>query len=130
MSSAAKPLKVGSLTNGKASGSTPAASNPRATPTTSTPIKSDLPNPEDISSPHELTMFVDTLLSQLETKFDEMSTQVLDKMTAMSTRVDSLEVAIQDLINDTHMTPLPTPGPSSLSRSESNGTVKSADQTD
>ncbi|KAG8858764.1 hypothetical protein FRB96_004901 [Tulasnella sp. 330] len=130
MSSAAKPLKVSSLTNGKSSSSAPTPPTARAAPNTSTAAKSDLPNPEDISSPHELTMFVDTLLTQLEAKFDEMSTQVLDKMTAMSTRVDALEVAIQDLINDTHVTPLPTPGPSSLSRSESNGTVKSVEQTD
>lgn len=93
---------------------------------------------------------MDTLLTQLEAKFDEMSSQVLDKskvghryrkkdpaltyernpVTTMSTRVDALEVAIQDLINDTHVTPLPTPGPSSLSRSESSGTVKSVEQTD
>jgi Heat shock factor binding protein 1 len=35
--------------------------------------------PEDISSPHELTAFVETLLGQLETKFDDMSSQILDR---------------------------------------------------
>jgi len=60
-------------------------------------------------------MFVETLLTQLETKFDEMSSQVLDKMTTMSTRVDALEVAIQDLINDTHVPATPM----NLSRSDS-----------
>ncbi|KIK03006.1 hypothetical protein K443DRAFT_5731 [Laccaria amethystina LaAM-08-1] len=55
--------------------------------------------PNDISSPHELTAFVETLLEQLDAKFDEMSTQILDRMTQMSTRVDALEASIQDIIN-------------------------------
>ncbi|KAF9059333.1 heat shock factor binding protein 1-domain-containing protein [Rhodocollybia butyracea] len=54
--------------------------------------------PPDISSPHELTAFVETLLEQLDAKFDEMSTQILDKMSEMSTRVDALETAINDII--------------------------------
>jgi heat shock factor-binding protein 1 len=37
------------------------------------------PRPEDISSPHELTAFVETLLGQLEAKFDDMSSQILEK---------------------------------------------------
>ncbi|KAI0784551.1 heat shock factor binding protein 1-domain-containing protein [Abortiporus biennis] len=57
------------------------------------------PNPSDISSPHELTAFVETLLEQLETKFDDMSSQILDRMMQMSTRVDALEASIQDIIN-------------------------------
>ncbi|PVF95133.1 hypothetical protein CPB86DRAFT_788321 [Serendipita vermifera] len=54
---------------------------------------------EEITSPHELTAFVEQLLNQIEAKFDDMSTQILEKMNAMSTRVDTLEAAIQDLIN-------------------------------
>ncbi|KAF9815824.1 hypothetical protein IEO21_04336 [Rhodonia placenta] len=56
-------------------------------------------NPSDISSPHELTAYVESLLEQLDTKFDDMSTQILDRMMQMSTRVDALEAAIQDIIN-------------------------------
>ncbi|KAF8813499.1 hypothetical protein BYT27DRAFT_7181048 [Phlegmacium glaucopus] len=55
--------------------------------------------PKDISSPHELTAFVETLLEQLDSKFDDMSTQILDRMNQMSTRVDALEASIQDIIN-------------------------------
>ncbi|KAF8574940.1 hypothetical protein K439DRAFT_1250991, partial [Ramaria rubella] len=73
-----------------------------------------LAKPEDISSPHELTVFVETLLGQLETKFDDMSTQILDRMSQMSARVDSLESSIQDLINGDVSVPqspaLGTPG--------------------
>ncbi|KAJ7760624.1 heat shock factor binding protein 1-domain-containing protein [Mycena maculata] len=69
--------------------------------------------PGDISSPHELTAFVETLLEQLDTKFDEMSTQILDRMTQMSTRVDALEASIHDIINgdvSVPQSPSPVPG--------------------
>ncbi|KAI0076182.1 hypothetical protein K474DRAFT_1623347 [Panus rudis PR-1116 ss-1] len=56
-------------------------------------------NPSDISSPHELTAFVETLLEQLDAKFDEMSSEILDRMMQMSSRVDALEASIQDIIN-------------------------------
>ncbi|RSH80126.1 hypothetical protein EHS25_007231 [Saitozyma podzolica] len=54
---------------------------------------------KDVVSPGELCGFVDTLLSQLETRFDEMSEQVLGRMNDMSTRIDGLENAIQDLMH-------------------------------
>ncbi|KAH9965245.1 heat shock factor binding protein 1-domain-containing protein [Russula dissimulans] len=58
-----------------------------------------LANPADISSPHELTAFVETLLEQLDTKFDDMSSQIIERMIQMSQRVDALEASIQDIIN-------------------------------
>ncbi|KAG8755395.1 hypothetical protein FRC14_004067 [Serendipita sp. 396] len=64
---------------------------------------------EDITSPHELTAFVEQLLNQIEAKFDDMSGQILDRMNAMSTRVDALEGAIQDLISSSDYTQ-PQPG--------------------
>ncbi|KAL0945457.1 hypothetical protein HGRIS_000947 [Hohenbuehelia grisea] len=75
----------------------------------------------DISSPHELTAFVETLLEQLDTKFDEMSTQILDRMTQMSTRVDALEASIQDIINgdlNLPQSPSPVPGTPGARRSD------------
>ncbi|KAG8930756.1 hypothetical protein FRC03_004459 [Tulasnella sp. 419] len=94
----AKPLKV-PATNGKASSS----SSPSDTKTSSSKTAPSSIASTDISSPHELTAFVETILSNLETRFDDMSSQVLDKMNQMSTRVDSLELAMQDLLNDTYM---------------------------
>ncbi|KAF9031523.1 hypothetical protein BDZ89DRAFT_984632 [Hymenopellis radicata] len=63
---------------------------------------------KEISSPHELTAFVETLLEQLDSKFDEMSTQILDRMSQMSTRVDALEASIQDIINGDISPTMPT----------------------
>jgi len=54
---------------------------------------------KEVVSPGELCGFVDTLLNQLETRFEEMSEQVVTKMNAMSNRIDSLENAIQDLMH-------------------------------
>ncbi|KAH7928122.1 hypothetical protein BV22DRAFT_1005602 [Leucogyrophana mollusca] len=87
--------------------STPArptiSSDPSGTRTPTKPAVAS--NPTEISSPHELTAFVETLLEQLDTKFDEMSTQILDRMMQMSSRVDALEASIQDIINGDVTTP-------------------------
>ncbi|KAJ7220296.1 heat shock factor binding protein 1-domain-containing protein [Mycena pura] len=110
MASSALPLKVTPATPAKAT------DNERdKTPTPSVKSTAPVPSigPGDISSPHELTAFVESLLEQLDTKFDEMSTQILDRMTEMSTRVDSLEAAIHDIINgdiSVPQSPSPIPG--------------------
>jgi len=75
---------------------TPTASSKHSGPTPKT--AGGPPGLADISSPHELTAFVETLLEQLENKFDDISTQILDRMTQMSGRVDALEAAIHDII--------------------------------
>ncbi|TCD64040.1 hypothetical protein EIP91_004589 [Steccherinum ochraceum] len=93
-SSAALPLNV----TPSATPARPAASQQKVNGASSTP--SGIPEAAaDISSPHELTAFVEQLLEQLDTKFDDMSSQILDRMMQMSTRVDALEASIQDIIN-------------------------------
>jgi len=79
----------------------PATKQPttNGTSSNSPPLLKPPPNPSDISSPHELTAFVESLLEQLDAKFDDMSSQILDRMMQMSTRVDALEASIQDIIN-------------------------------
>ncbi|KAN0092687.1 Heat shock factor binding protein 1 domain containing protein [Tylopilus felleus] len=105
MASSALPLKV-----------TPASTPARPHPTSEvasgsrTPTKQSVTaNPGEISSPHELTAFVETLLEQLDTKFDDMSSQILDRMAQMSNRVDALERAIQDIISGDVTTPSTSP---------------------
>ncbi|KAL4074866.1 heat shock factor binding protein 1-domain-containing protein [Scleroderma yunnanense] len=107
MPSSALPLKVTPASTPARSGTTPDHSGSR-TPTSRPPV----PNPTEISSPHELTAFVETLLEQLDTKFDEMSSQILDRMTQMSNRVDALEAAIQDIISGDVSTPNTSQSPS------------------
>ncbi|KAF5378983.1 hypothetical protein D9757_009114 [Collybiopsis confluens] len=118
MASTAQPLKVTatSAKNAAESEATDKTKKAIATPKASMGLN-------HISSPHELTAFVETLLEQLDSKFDEMSSQILDRMTQMSTRVDALEAAIQDIINgDPSIPQSPTrnPGtPSGMRRSDS-----------
>ncbi|KAJ3546065.1 hypothetical protein NMY22_g2192 [Coprinellus aureogranulatus] len=108
--STALPLKVPA---------TPARSN--ESDKDKTPIATSKPSepkgaiePKDISSPHELTAFVENLLEQLDAKFDDMSSQILERMSQMSTRVDALESSIQDIINGDTSTPQsPSPMPPS-----------------
>ncbi|KAJ3555341.1 hypothetical protein NM688_g2631 [Phlebia brevispora] len=98
-SSVAKPLKVTpSMTPSRQSAS---PITPNGTPSNANKA---VPNAPDVSSPHELTAFVETLLEQLDAKFDDMSSQILERMTQMSTRVDALEAAIQDIINGENTT--------------------------
>ncbi|KAJ3711335.1 heat shock factor binding protein 1-domain-containing protein [Lentinula raphanica] len=108
----AQPLKVSPATPAKnATENDPSDKTPLAVKGTTTPKPSMGVN--NISSPHELTAFVETLLEQLDSKFDEMSSQILDRMNQMSTRVDALESSIQDIINgdlSVPQSPSPIPG--------------------
>ncbi|KAF8727176.1 hypothetical protein AX14_007521 [Amanita brunnescens Koide BX004] len=112
MSSSALPLNVSTP-------SKPAEGDKDRTPTSSgnsSTTKVGTIAPSDISSPHELTAFVESLLERLNSNFDDMSNQILDRMNQMSSRVDALEAAIQDIINGditAPQSPSP-PGPNSL----------------
>ncbi|KAJ3812296.1 heat shock factor binding protein 1-domain-containing protein [Lentinula lateritia] len=112
-SSTALPLKVTPATPAKISTESESADKtPLARMGTTTTPKPTM-GVTNISSPHELTAFVETLLEQLDTKFDEMSSQILDRMDQMSTRVDALESSIQDIINgdlSVPQSPSPIPG--------------------
>ncbi|KAI5122549.1 hypothetical protein M0805_005276 [Coniferiporia weirii] len=95
--SSAKPLKISASTPSKppANSPIPAKEAPSAAASTSTSAA----NTSDITSPHELTAFVENLLEGLDAKFDDMSSQILERMNQMSSRVDALEASIQDIIN-------------------------------
>ncbi|KAI5892612.1 uncharacterized protein SCHCODRAFT_02626631 [Schizophyllum commune H4-8] len=70
----------------------------------------------DITSPHELTAFVERLLSQLDDKFESMSGQIMERMDQMSARVDALEASIQDIISDDLSPTSPSPNPTTHRR--------------
>ncbi|GAA5902095.1 heat shock factor-binding 1 family protein [Sporobolomyces salmoneus] len=56
---------------------------------------------KDVTSPVELTQFVDTLLNDLEAQFDTLSSDVLSRLSTLSTRVDSLETSLAGLMSGT-----------------------------
>ncbi|CAK5269429.1 unnamed protein product [Mycena citricolor] len=98
MASSAQPLKFSPSTPAKSPESGERGQTPPAPASKPNAPKTSI-GPGDISSPHELTAFVESLLEQLDTKFDEMSSQILERMSQMSTRVDALEASIHDIIN-------------------------------
>ncbi|KAG7089861.1 hypothetical protein E1B28_011505 [Marasmius oreades] len=112
MTSTALPLKVPSTAPSKAT-----ENDAEKTHLATTKPKGNI-GVNHISSPHELTAFVETLLEQLDSKFDEMSSQILERMSQMSTRVDALESSIQDIING-DVPASPTPGTPGIKRSDS-----------
>ncbi|KAI0649172.1 heat shock factor binding protein 1-domain-containing protein [Trametes meyenii] len=113
---ATQPAASPALPLNVAPGSRPAtAQSVLSTASSSTVVSKPAPNPPDISSPHELTAFVESLLEQLDQKFDDMSNQILDRMTQMSSRVDALEASIHDIINNDTVQPLPPSLPQSPS---------------
>ncbi|KAF9266523.1 hypothetical protein L218DRAFT_858081 [Marasmius fiardii PR-910] len=112
MASTALPLNVPSATPSKS-----VESDQERTPLATTKPKGNI-GVNHISSPHELTAFVETLLEQLDSKFDEMSSQILERMSQMSSRVDALEASIQDIING-DVPASPTPGTPGIKRSDS-----------
>ncbi|RIB12319.1 heat shock factor binding protein 1-domain-containing protein [Gigaspora rosea] len=60
----------------------------------------DQPNAvfSDIQTPQELTAFVETMLRQLQTKFDDLSTQLVNKMEDMDSRIDVLQKSLETLM--------------------------------
>ncbi|KAJ3397241.1 Heat shock factor-binding protein 1 [Lobulomyces angularis] len=59
-------------------------------------------NPE---TPQELTAFIETVIKQLQSKFEDMSTQIVSKskfeVDDMGSRIDELEKSIGDLLQQT-----------------------------
>ncbi|BGP35832.1 hypothetical protein JCM10296v2_007684 [Rhodotorula toruloides] len=63
----------------------------------------------EVTSPLELTQFVDNLLNDLESRFDALSSDVLSRLNSLSTRVDSLETSLSDLMSGTALPPPSSP---------------------
>ncbi|KAF0453616.1 HSBP1-domain-containing protein [Gigaspora margarita] len=72
----------------------------------STPLSQESTKPNDqtnavfsdIQTPQELTAFVETMLRQLQTKFDDLSTQLVNKMEDMDSRIDVLQKSLETLM--------------------------------
>ncbi|KAG0660255.1 hypothetical protein C6P46_004709 [Rhodotorula mucilaginosa] len=72
-----------------------------------------------VTSPLELTQFVDTLLNDLEARFDSLSSDVLSRLNSLSTRVDSLETSLADLMSGSTLPPPPPQPPASTNAASS-----------
>ncbi|KAI8805149.1 heat shock factor binding protein 1-domain-containing protein [Cladochytrium replicatum] len=70
----------------------------------------------DVQSPQELSVFVETVLKQLQSKFEDVSTQIISKLDEMGSRVDDLEKTIGDLL--TQSTTLNAQGNNSTSKDD------------
>ncbi|GAA5983733.1 hypothetical protein JCM11641_001736 [Rhodosporidiobolus odoratus] len=73
----------------------------------------------DVTSPLELTQFVDNLLNDLESRFDTLSQDVLSRLNSLSTRVDSLETSLSDLMSGADSGPLASSTTTGAGSSES-----------
>ncbi|KAH8922505.1 hypothetical protein BT69DRAFT_1320131 [Atractiella rhizophila] len=64
----------------------------------------------EITSAVELNDWVDSLLTNLESRFDQMSEEVKERLQAATSRIDSLEQSIADLMQNPPMDPTASPG--------------------
>jgi len=101
MASFAKPLKIPNSTPAKPNSSFSSSSHKPGSGGGNSAQNGDSSNTNtsDITSPHELITFVDNLLENIDTKFDDMTAQFIERMNQMSGDVDKLEASIQDIIN-------------------------------
>jgi len=52
----------------------------------------------DPNAPQDLTIFVQTLLQQMQSKFEQMSDSIIGRIDEMGNRIDELEKSIADLM--------------------------------
>ncbi|PWN28064.1 hypothetical protein BDZ90DRAFT_212941, partial [Jaminaea rosea] len=74
--------------------SSPAAPTAALAPTSSS---GDAGEPS-ISSPHELTEWVESLLDNLQTRFDRMDRAAAERLDEMGKRLDRLEAGVEAMI--------------------------------
>ena len=71
------------------------------------------------SSPEELTLFVQTLLEQMQSKFNTMGDSIIGRIDEMGNRIDELEKSIGDLMEQAGMDQNDHPNPHGLIMSPS-----------
>ena len=60
---------------------------------------------EPPSNPQDLTLFVQNLLEQMQTRFETMSNQIVDHIDEMGNRIDDLEKSIAELTEQAGVDP-------------------------
>ncbi|KQK18625.1 heat shock factor-binding protein 1 [Brachypodium distachyon] len=61
------------------------------------PIKAEQDSDGSAQSTADMTAFVQNLLVQMQTRFQTMSENIISKIDEMGTRIDELEMSINDL---------------------------------
>ena len=54
----------------------------------------------DVDSAAELTNMVQTMLSQMQTRFGEMNKNIVDRIDTMGSKIDDLETSIKELVQE------------------------------
>ena len=54
---------------------------------------------DESAAPQQLGDWVESLLTQIEKRFDEQNKQVVNRMNEMADRIDALESSIQELVH-------------------------------
>lgn len=54
---------------------------------------------DESAAPQQLSEWVESLLTQIEKRFDEQNKQVVNRMNEMADRIDALESSIQELVH-------------------------------
>ncbi|PWN97194.1 hypothetical protein FA09DRAFT_330826 [Tilletiopsis washingtonensis] len=105
------PMAVSASSGGASTTSTAASMSAAAAPASApaaaaafaaTAPDATLPDAAGISSPHELTDWVERLVDGLEAKFNGMSESVEVRMREMSARLDALEASIKGVVSLSH----------------------------
>mmetsp|Transcript_35507 Transcript_35507/g.40452 ORF Transcript_35507/g.40452 Transcript_35507/m.40452 type:complete len:95 (-) Transcript_35507:47-331(-) len=68
---------------------------------------------DEENQPKVLSMFVDEMLDQMQSKFTTMGDSIMGRMNKMGTRMDELETSIGDLMGQAGLEPPPPSTPPS-----------------
>eukprot|EP00244_Chara_vulgaris_P005124 TRINITY_DN2045_c0_g1_i1.p2 TRINITY_DN2045_c0_g1~~TRINITY_DN2045_c0_g1_i1.p2 ORF type:complete len:102 (-),score=21.12 TRINITY_DN2045_c0_g1_i1:628-933(-) len=78
-------------------------------------VKLDAADANAPQSTAELTVFVQNLLQQMQSRFQSMSDSIISRIDEMGGRIDDLERSIGDLVKDVGVEPAPVPNSSGVS---------------
>ncbi|KAI8446836.1 hypothetical protein BY996DRAFT_1170405 [Phakopsora pachyrhizi] len=100
-SSTTQPISLNSNTNNNMNGASQSLINKSSSNqnSQSNPSGTEI-NPTEISTPQELIGWVDEVINKLESKFDRVEQEVLERLDLLGKRIDSLEGSMSDLLEN------------------------------
>ncbi|CCJ28608.1 unnamed protein product [Pneumocystis jirovecii] len=67
-------------------------------------IENELHSKDSIDAAYDIVSTVDSLLEQLSHKFENLSTEILEKMDKMTKQLDALETSLNEMMAENHST--------------------------